>query len=1778
MPKNTKGLVQDVTPNNQPGGTYFFGKNGVQNDHKGSTENEPGFTLSAARIPYGTPIGVVETDKHPVIFSTNNTNSAISYYDEINDVITTILDDAALSFRLGFSTDFYITGQAQRNYKGEVVVSFTDKRPSPRYINCDNPDVTAPEDLLLFPLAIAPDISITQDNGGTLLPGSYFAAVRYIKNDGTQTAFLVISDPIIIAGVTDTPQNVSLVIKLTNVDPNYDIAEVAIVQKVGGVFTAYTLPQVQLAPVTTVVYTGSNPTTDITLDEVLRNPVVYNCIGTMGQLNDYLYNGNLEGIPEINMQAYANLVTLKWRSELHSVFPSEPDITTGKKRSFMHREVMAYYIQYSLITGGWSRAFHLAGRAPLASDFTASTQAAAGGSAGIPNFKVEDTIPAFDIITKTGIMGYWENAGETYPNTADYDSSAIGGPDLRGQKVRHHRLPSLRWCKQNLYPFEADYGRTRLDLLGLDVTNVIIPSQYTNIITGYRILYAKRNLGNSTIAGQSLYLNAARTGLADGSIIGGDTNYISTGGNWSSVVDYQGSANDKNLINDPRLVRFHAFDLLFNQPAIQPSYICNELALQRNNVSPVDFMEDGDITSTGGRNAPLVYLLDYLAKGLTPVIVANDKVYRPITASTYVPNNLLNGPWNNIMQENCFGMVTSGPAIYGSPDYSRSNSWVGGPSVPSDKAVQFEKTFLTNVMFLRDNLYVAFTSQSLVIANSRVAGAANTTLFGGDTFISEYTFHTYGWEDSQNRNFGDGNGADLGIRAVRRFVCESASNINLRFEVAGNQYSEWYPHQPLVKDDPNNYITLFKRTSDPNQFGYNKDLNALNELNNSGVFDPLVEVVYKFPYRIHRSGKLGRLDKRRSWRTFDPLDFYEMQKNMGFITHLEGMDDRLIIHMEKAMFLTQDKSKLESNIISITLGAGDIFQFEPQEGLSAPLGYAGTQHDLACVRTPMGYIFIDSLQGQVFIYKGKLELANKAINTFFRQFARITDKNVFTGNGYTIGYDPHFKRFLLTAKNQRLAGGTSVPVDFQATPEFIATLTPGVSIVRKDGRLQRFLGVNQSEQYTCEAVPMPQIQNYVISVADNTIIGTRVLMVAGLNVDDVYILSGNTGPAWALTTGGDLLVNGALNFQILNQYVLNCRAVNDDGQSLGFTITINIVAANKPPVTGNQTVHVNDAASAGTTVTQVLASDPEGQPLTYTITGGNTGNAFLVLADGTIKVQTPAALDINVNPSFTLVVAVSDGVNTVSAIITIIVDYVNTPPSSDDVIITIPDTTPDGTLVVDLQQAVYDQGVRDGLETMGFTVVTESVAGVFTVAADGKTRLVTNSVLNPITTPQYIITCQATDTGNPIMSSLFRLIINIIYDLSTLEYLPAQASCIGGGCPAGWTLSPDGTQCLRTTTIDATAPTGDPILTARAINGAYSNFGFVLYQPGFSSNGVGIIQQFQNAAPWYNPSANLVDGALNRCGLWGATPVPDNTPIGFSIPVFLPAATTLLIGMGADNKMKVTINGVVIIDQDPTAMRASIVSQLPVLAGQDESLTFKLWHVYPVSLPSGNNYIGLEGVNSGGPAGFGAEIYNNTLADLMSAALDPAYVSDPDSFPQGSNFYTNLDLVFSTRMARGEYFTSGVDNAYSCPVDYGLDPLQTPPKCIRIESTAADPTSKHWEKVSIRSTRLSAQIALLNNQVSPIQFFQGLQVPYYPDVPDHVDCGGATTTFLSAQRYGSAMKSGCPSGTVGSAVTYYSPAGKHMSTMDQTTANALASTDVSLNKQAYADANGSCIT
>lgn len=262
--------------------------------------------------------------------------------------------------------------------------------------------------------------------------------------------------------------------------------------------------------------------------------------------------------------------------------------------------------------------------------------------------------------------------------------------------------------------------------------------------------------------------------------------------------------------------------------------------------------------------------------------------------------------------------------------------------------------------------------------------------------------------------------------------------------------------------------------------------------------------------------------------------------------------------------------------------------------------------------------------------------------------------------------------------------------------------------------------------------------------------------------------------------------------------------------------------------------------------------------------------------------------------------------------------------------------------------------------------------------------------------------------------------------------VPVAENC----CPATYTLAPDGTYCYKYNDVAATAPTsGENTVAKTAIQ--YSTCGSYIYEPGYASDGTGTSTQISLTKTfWKNGGTcadnNTIDGPLNRCGLWAST-TSDDQDIGFSVCITIPTSKTYYVGIACDNYAIINLDGVNLITQDPTA--------LGVQYGVGDAATFKVWHIYPITLIAGPHVLELIGHNVASIAGMGAEIYNNTKSQI-----------------QNSNSYADLDLVFSTKDYIGQPVQLSSDGTgYSCPSGYSLVACNDPYICRQILTTAIIP-------------------------------------------------------------------------------------------------------------------------
>lgn len=161
-----------------------------------------------------------------------------------------------------------------------------------------------------------------------------------------------------------------------------------------------------------------------------------------------------------------------------------------------------------------------------------------------------------------GLMGYWENENETYPNedeyngALDYNNVVIsGGRDLRGTKVKHHKMPSQNRINKNSSTFDAL-------VIGIRFDNVVIPADIESKVQGFYISYIKRDFNNMTILANDILLKKYQN--AD-------------------------SSNYANMYN---------FALLVSKPALNPSYLRHIYTID-SNFTILNYAEFAGITTLG---------------------------------------------------------------------------------------------------------------------------------------------------------------------------------------------------------------------------------------------------------------------------------------------------------------------------------------------------------------------------------------------------------------------------------------------------------------------------------------------------------------------------------------------------------------------------------------------------------------------------------------------------------------------------------------------------------------------------------------------------------------------------------------------------------------------------------------------------------------------------------------------------------------------------------------------------------------------------------------------------------------------------------------------------------------------------------------------------------------------------------------------------------------------------------------------------------------------------
>ncbi len=992
--KALKGLATDTALIDTPPGYYKHGRNGVINDVTFSVSNEKGFTKLTTWYPYKL-IGQCEKGDITFIFSGNNTNSAISVM--INDIVTTRIDDNFLDYKLNFKTNKPISCRALKNHKGEWILAFKDGINPLRIINIDHPNISNINDINLFPNYKIPVIDYDVKEGGALKSGAYFPFVRYSDKDGNVTDYIPVGKAVYLGtyfkGINSGRQ---INLYLTGIDTTFDFIEVAWLQINNDVTKAVFGSKHPTSESLTVGYT-SEGTVTISLEEITATSPVYIQADTIGVHQNRLLFGGVEEEPEIEYQQWANDIKIIVKSTLiEELIPqsytcqinekqsllTQTNYNSGKQMTFLHQEVYAFYISLVFKNGRRSRAFIIPGANPTLADLAQTEQGTYECIVG-KRYQYDDTCQLIDKVQGLIRPGIWINDTEYYPDKDEFTF-------LRGRKVLHHRMPSIRYCKENLYLEKENYGKDTLDALGVMADNVVIPQHLQDKVVGYEIYYAERNVDNSTILGESLVLYEAKRYQSQ------DVNELkSTGANWS--VAWNGGGTDLETHKD--YIRFHAFDMLLNKPAIQGTLLFNHLKIRKTFIATDQANREGlekldqDI---------YVQIIDNTVGDVRVTTAEKEGFGKLLKSSAYIPAAAYTDKYDNRVLESAYiselrnqrGMNLEHVPFLRNPQ----NDNFAIPTI--------HDTYLSSIGVIRSDVYKEFYTQGLVGTGKIQTGFRSEVVYG-DSFISDYSFVTYGQRESNDIS------PDHGFRFVHRFIGETSSNVSMRQEEIGNIYSNWYP-----KSSPK-WLQDLKRNFDPNQSIYLKEFNKPQIFTKVIPYNPYDDsIVTKHTGRIVASLEQQKEFASTSWRTFRQFDYFNIGQEYGRITDLQSIDGQLVIKTEHEVLVTRGLQTLGEGT-EIMLKTAKLFEENPLKVIDDDIGVVGGTHQIGVQKCPFGYVFVDQHSKSIYVYKGGLRKLNNMISNFFFDNLRNRGDNPYQNDGYVIGYDSQYNRLLLTANGNQ---------------------------------------------------------------------------------------------------------------------------------------------------------------------------------------------------------------------------------------------------------------------------------------------------------------------------------------------------------------------------------------------------------------------------------------------------------------------------------------------------------------------------------------------------------------------------------------------------------------------------------------------------------------------------------------------------------------------------------------------------------------------------------------
>lgn len=841
---------------------------------------------------------------------------------------------------------------------------------------------------------------------------------------------------------------VSLKMQIQSLDTRFKYFKLAAIRKIGQVTDAIYIEKFKIDGSTIDFTWVGNFKNELNLDEVEVDTLNYTRFKTGTFNNKRLTVGNVKTEEELKFQKYVNNASVSWESvdmdnlAFANQIPEFMSQTQYKRYEYFANpgnairirtpkpgEVYAIYAHLVYKSGYISDGFTLPGRAvdeiiigatTFDEDETIINAVAAeptqfgadetllGTSNAAKLFHTRDTANINHPITGK-YPGYWENENELYPNideydgTVDYDGNPIaGGIDLRGQKVRHHKMPEI-----SRLTGKASQNQLQKQIR-LRIHNLEIPADLIDKIQGVLISYAEKDINNSIILGQTPVYRELKLGdQVAGTII---------------------SNAHARLYDTP---------LLATKPNINPRFIKNHYVSNNFNVNVTGILPTTNPT-----------VRSWAGDGITDV-----NRYRVIKKLEYIAeDNAATIPISNNTREECirttFELVNTDIISHYEVKRGLGDTIdeLDYPGLAHDEVKVHRFTFaVATIESMQKDIHTNFYEQKLVMASRgvhQVVAGINNNLasFTFDTFITGHSIkHNYYSAPPVthypcNSSWSDFLAIPANIDGDEEFTLTHILNIALGFNFRFPCYSNF--NYVFNRGNDFKQIPTYKQWScsptDKRYLGFNPpfkystdidyglEYSAVMNVKFPDAFNPYLEFVEAHPYRVARTDITQDEGKAEAWRKFRPGEYHETDKSKGEVWKLDSLDKVLIIHKKYSLYIAMNKDKLASDLNEVYLGSGDVFDRDPQNVKPTVEGYAGNQSQWCSFVSKLGYVCVDRAEGKVFVFNGTLkEISNQLVRNWMKLNlnTQVDLDNPFTEVGLTGTFDEDFNRIVITKRD-----------------------------------------------------------------------------------------------------------------------------------------------------------------------------------------------------------------------------------------------------------------------------------------------------------------------------------------------------------------------------------------------------------------------------------------------------------------------------------------------------------------------------------------------------------------------------------------------------------------------------------------------------------------------------------------------------------------------------------------------------------------------------------------